>query len=618
MTTVGMLVGNYSLYPTGFLNDSFEGFEKKDPYSTKYRLPGEKTPSARERKEVTGPVRKAIVQALTFHGISPHLDQFIEKLPPESVLWKLSKIQKSYLSFTVYILKQMVATGTISPKQAWILFYWQLKKIPQVNEGNYSYTRKIFWQNLRNIVKKDLPKKNMSLLEFEFYARAGKAGFAHFESFQKWSKDFKFYTEIETTEEKKKGGWTIRSHSTTEGPCENLSEAEMDEYKKTLWLEMRILEDQYGVNGLQKEIDSFQCNQGERSSRYSPIGEEIITRIDLFDIESEHEGIGDYLAIIEDAYKSRDIPSLLAFSMIFPFAIPLGLLISKITLKPAGSTIDSGIKAEIGHWIFGGFPILSSARWLSELMDRMNISSFTPRVNMGFDKNISKENLPPEVRTFREGGFYLQTKGIDSSDSERNFPTYPAEPPERIRDEPHVIAEYFERLIRKKIIEAVKNNEIEREEAFKTYRKTGLYVVLLVLEGKTGKEIDSKLENFNLKEINDYYASRKMKFTQQLGQLLIEGQRGRGFYYTDIQIIRIIERIGDKTAIPILEKILSTKEYQEYSYTFESALNAYVRINGQAAIPFLEELIRTIENEDIKKMVIKTLKQLEKGVKKSQ
>jgi len=415
----------------------------RNPWPTKWRLPGHRIDTGRP---IEGTARRCIVHALTFHEIPRHIDTLICTLPSEKVLQRKNPIQRDYLSFTVYSLKQMVAAGTISADTAWSLFYGEWGKINNVIKINFKNQRKALIRQVRKLIGEDNLPKGLSLQEFEFYARAGRAGLAQYERYGKWAKNIIF------------------DRST----CKDMQKAVKSEYRKALWLEMRIIEGQVGMRGLNDDIGKF------------------------------------ILSNTEGTYESIDNRSIKCSIDIY----------RKEISEQAGSPIDTTIKAEIGHWMFDLLMFMSG--WVAELMDRMNIAGYTEAINTAFSNLAGERDLSPEASAFKQGGFYLTSRdrvygrasGIQKSeDLSESYPTYPEEFPEggKCFEEPHMVAEYIERLIRKRIVRGVENGQIRSEDAYKVYRKIGVYVALLGLEGKTKEKILEQIESFNLLEMNEYY-----------------------------------------------------------------------------------------------------------------
>jgi len=412
---------------------------KLNPYPKKYKLPGYSASAGENLQEIDGSARKSIVHSLTFYEIPWDIDAKIDMLPSSQELDAIDDIQKAYLSFTVYDLKQMVAERTISAETAWSLFYVEWGNIKEVTEDNFKGMREAFYMNIE---KRENHNRKLSLLEFEFYAKAGEAGLAKYSRYYKWSERLIF----------------------DEGTCIGMSEAVKDEYRKALWLEMRLIEEQVGFSNIYADIGKF-----------------------IFNVET-----GEYRSQDNTAFKGS-----------------IDLFSKKKISAQSGWSIDSTIKAEMGHWVFDS---LNCEGWVGELMDRMNITGYSENINSDLI-NLQKENLPPEANVFLTGGFYLQSEGKILAKQDAGYPLYPQEfPQERLSsDESHEIAEYVEHMIREQITSAYKKGRIKSGDLYKTYRKIGIYIALLSLEGKRKEEILRRLESFNVAEINEYSSSYKRR-----------------------------------------------------------------------------------------------------------
>jgi hypothetical protein len=397
------------------------------PYPTRWRLPGDKTPSRQQLPAIAGIARKCIAHALTYHEIPPNIDAKIDALPSEEKLEELNPLQRDYLSFTVYNLKHMVAAGTISAETAWTLFFGEWGKVGEVEEGSFAGMRQTFMKNIREDVG-DLAKE-MDLLHFEFYARAGEAGLAQFERFNQWAENLIFDKET----------------------CKDMKNAVKDEYRKALWLEMRIIEGSIGLGDLNDDVQEFEL------SKYSGV------------YKHKKRGIGAVIDVFN------------------------------------GWGIDIIIKAEMGHWMFGLFPI---HRWVDELMDAMNMTGYTKRINDALRlvhlENISLGILPPEGRAFLEGGYNYMD----------NYPVFPDRTLEPRSTNEIIIryerAVFVERAIKERLIIASEKGGIEFDDVYKIYRRMGLYVTILSLEmanvdaEKTKEGILKKIHSFDLNEIDEY------------------------------------------------------------------------------------------------------------------
>jgi len=405
-------------------------------YPKNFRLPGEKTPGRMNLPQIEGTARRCIVHALTWHGIPRAIDSLIESLPKESEITALNPLSRKYLAFSVYSLKQMVAAGTIKPETAWTLFNMEWNGIGQeaICHENFDQRRANFFSKLQlSLNNKNAPT---ILAEFEFWARAGKTGLEQLERYGQWAQKLIFV---------RKG-------------FKQLGEGIKEEYRKALWLEMRLAEEQLGIRGLNKDI-------------------------------------GRMILLKDGAY-------------FFKRRRTIGTTVS----LRSEEGLDSTIKAEMGHWLFELLAFKSP--WAEELMDRMNMAGFT--------RGVNKRTFSPEFRTWREGGYYLAARKVMLDDAEASYQTYPDEfPAERMKaKERHEVAELVERFIRFHLNRAVKNKSIAKNEALGTYKKIGLYVALLKLEGKTKQDILKKVMEMNIKEINRYAREWKPKAVSALERSL--------------------------------------------------------------------------------------------------
>ncbi|MFH1386220.1 MAG: HEAT repeat domain-containing protein [bacterium] len=391
-------------------------------FMTKYRLPGYRG-GPNSLIEVNGVARRNILHALTFHAVSPsRLDYYIEEvLPAEDSLQSLNPLRRAYLSFTVYSIKQMVVAGIVNADTAWSLFYGEWGKIERVEEGTFKGMREAFYRDLHLVRQPDEPPPP-DLLQFELLARAGQAGQAEYGRYTVWAQQLTFDTES----------------------CKNMSEAVKDEYRKALWLEMRLIESRVGMKKINvRDVDAFDFSTSEPRH----CGSKTTACISLFE---------------------------------------------------SFSTVDSIIKAEIGHWMFSLFHVVP---YVSELMDRMNCVGYTSAVG-------GNSNDSPEKRAFYEGGYGISSRG-------ESFPSYPEVfSIGMFGTEAHEVAERIEKNIRLALIRAVSKKIVKREEIYLWYRKLGVYIVLLNLEGKRIAEIEDKIESLNdatVKEVEDYFTNREKK-----------------------------------------------------------------------------------------------------------
>jgi hypothetical protein len=201
-------------------------------YPTRYHLPGYRGET--DLRRVYGTGQRNILHALTFHAVPRNLDHLVENcLPPEEELRDLSPLRRTYVSFAVYSLKQMVASGTIGPDTAWSLFHGEWRRVGQVGSGNFRGMRDAFYRDLHFRVQSDQPLPD--LRQFEFLARAGTAGLAKYERYAGWAQRLVFNTK----------DWP------------DMPEAVKEEYCRALWLEMRLIEDRVGCGITRREIESF-------------------------------------------------------------------------------------------------------------------------------------------------------------------------------------------------------------------------------------------------------------------------------------------------------------------------------------------------------------------------
>jgi HEAT repeat protein len=378
-----------------------------NPYPVKWRLPGHKTNVGTRLEQVA---QRTIVHALTYHEIPPNIDAKIDALPSEESLQALNPLQKDYLSFTVYSLKQMVATGTIAAETAWTLFNAEWGKIRTVKESSFSNMRKAFFNRTLMELTKEFGESQVrnngqglfinsageiDLLAFEFYARAGEEGLAQYEKFSEWSQNLSVYSSTEN----------------------EMSTAVKSEYRKALWTEMRIIEGQVGINcNINSKVQSFvwQLNNGAYSE-------------------------GRIIKGSINAFAGRE-----------------------------GRAIDAIIKAEIGHAMDHAFNGSEKCfhTLLTERTDRTNVAAYTPRVIEAFRDDAKQEIFPPEIRAFVSGGFYVSSRG-------NSFPSYPQGYPKKSMDaaDVHYIAELFDWHIRQSIIS---DANILANKKYHEYRWAGL------------------------------------------------------------------------------------------------------------------------------------------------
>ncbi|MFA5839964.1 MAG: hypothetical protein WC890_04835 [Candidatus Margulisiibacteriota bacterium] len=455
------------------------------PYSQATRLLGDRTSQKIRLNKINGSARRTIAQALTYHGIPQKIYQLIlEKLPSEKQLRATTSTQQQYLSFTVYSLKNMLAAGTISAETAWTMFEGEWNHLDQVEEGNFAGMRRTFWQQARSTMGDSAQTVGRSLLEFEFYARAGQAGLAQFERYGQWAEALLFDQET----------------------CRDMYVDVKDEYRKALWIEMRMIEGQVGIQGMNEDVRMFRYVEA-----YDPEENAVGAKIDVFNGGNA-----------------------------------------------IGAPVDIGIKAEIGHWMFAMFR--DDHREISELMDRMNNAAYTARVADELNQLLCGVGLSPsiETRAFLIGGGYCSALNEKSSDKEAYFPVFPARHPLKIEAgkanvlrteiEDHSAAEYIDQEIRHGLVGAVEVGKIEAKEIYAMYRKTGLYVALLDMEGETMDEILAKIRNINPKEIDSYCDNWKDKRQQGLLTLLNHGDVA-----ARLSAIKLVSRFRERDGNPKID-----------------------------------------------------------------
>jgi hypothetical protein len=295
----------------------------------------------------------------------------------------------------------------------------------------------------------------MDLLKFEFWARAGKAGLGQYERFGQFAQNLVF----------------------DEKTCREMREVVREEYRKALWLEMRIVEDMVGLKGLNEDVGKFILGDG--------------------------------------AYYHLDKRAIEGWVAATPWRGKEGV----------GSTL----RAEIIHWLTALVAIPNP--YIEESQDRTHMPGFTEGVEEAFKGK--KDYLPtPEALTFKDGGYYLVSRGMRLNDPDASYPVYPAEfPEERMgSDEPHEVAEYIERSIRKSVIAAHQKGKVPAERIRETYRRTGIYVAILDLEGKSKEAILAKIEALDIKEIDEYFKLKPGKMIPIYEKLLKSGDHViRGF-----------------------------------------------------------------------------------------
>ncbi|MBN2057684.1 MAG: hypothetical protein JW782_02690 [Candidatus Saganbacteria bacterium] len=431
-------------------------------WPTYYRLPGDKTPSRAHLPAIKGVARSSIVHALTFHALPFQVDRVIDGLPATEQLDSLPELGKQYLSFSVYALKQMVAAGAISANTAWNIFSHDLVRASLVDEGNYSETRRDFLREAFNLSVRGDGLADISdngLLLFEFLARAGQAGLAQFNKFSDWSQQLVFDEET----------------------CRDLSEPVRDEYRKALWLEMRLIERQIGLPAFNADLEKFSL--GSPGGLYK---------------DNSITGSVDIFKVYDLNYNAE-----------------------------AGLPVDSIIKAEIGHWMFGrlglkefDFPGGFPGRLISELMHRMHHAAYTPRIARLME-TLPQDQLPPEALTFLSGQFLSEIM-TPPSVWQDFFPVYPISFPAKLADffsqmRTHpdrgnilgvveIGAEYLDSIIRFRLVRALRQGEINCRQLYPLYRRLGVYVAMLHLGGKLDIEIVDRIGDLDQADISRYFA----------------------------------------------------------------------------------------------------------------
>ena len=436
------------------------------PKINRYRQVGDLTTRGYQC-DIEGHARRTIAQALCFHGPLPsNFDFLVENyLPKEAELMELCSVHYDagqYLSFTVYSLKQMVAAGTVSVGTAWSLFHQEWQTIEEVNEHNIAEHRTKFLMQVRDRAEETNLTSGQSLQRFEFWARAGEAGLAQFERYGKWAEALVF----------------------DQASCAGMEDDIKDEYRKALWLEMRLIEGQVGISGTNKDVTKFILNRANEAKFHPGKSPAVECSIDIF---------------------------------------------NQLISAQSGAAIDSAIKAEVGHWMFDRFSV--DYDWVAELMDRMNMTGYTMRVAQAYDQDLSLGEISLEVLVFRFGGFYLQselmahrlevewTRGMWSTSIAAPKAAFPVGPhgfsPLRLRStEEHEVAEFVESKIRQVIgdkIEA-KDPDCDPAKAYQIYRKIGVYIALLNLKHPRSKdEIVEILDQLDLAKVEKYYRSWRVR-----------------------------------------------------------------------------------------------------------
>ncbi len=475
-----------------------------NPYPVKWRLPGHNTDVG---TTIDGVARRGIVHALTFHEIPRGIDKLIDKkLPKEKELQALTQLQKDYLSFTVYSIKQMVAVGTISAETAWTLFNAEWGRAQQVEDSNFAGMRQGFWQGTYNSLSREFGDMDEAdLLRFEFLARAGKAGLAQYERYKEWT-----FNMVD--------GGVLR-----------------EEYRKGVWLEKKMLEEKLGLSGLTKDIEAFELNREAGSFKYNQDGWSVVEgSVDLF---------------------------------------------GKETSAQSGDAIDSCLKAEVGHWIFGFHRF--NSRWFEELVDRMNMSAYTERVTKVL-ASCPEELYPPEVQAFISGGYFLSSGKTSGSKKEWGFPVYPQRFPIKgqLFSEKHKIAEYLEQHIRQRILLL---SEGQSWDLNRIYCLVYKQVALLELQGKTTMEILGEIALFDPRKVSELEVDSQIKayklfMDKKWDDILAFGRAAvpvlaeiafKNNGLDDLLAINMLDKIAGADSKDIMVRALSHKDFTIRSFAAE-------------------------------------------------
>jgi len=447
---------------------------RSGPFPNRYRLPGERIPERLHIAKLKGVVTRCITFELTYHGIPRDIDRLIERIPSEAMLAALKPMKNEYMSFTLYSLSHMLAAGTLSPEVAWTINNGELRKLIKddndITSKDYKGMRVAFLDQIIRAVSREVGKDEftklqskylsakeggLDLLKFEFWARAGKTGLDQYERFGQFTQNLVF--------DKK--------------TCKEMREVVREEYRKALWLEMRIVEDMVGLKGLNEDVGKFILGDG--------------------------------------AYYHLDNRAIEGWVAATPWRGKEGV----------GSTLRS----EIMHWLTALIAIPNP--YIEESQDRTHMPGFTEGVEEAF-KGKKNYQPTPEALTFKDGGYYLVSRGMRLNDPDACYPVYPAGfPEERISsDEPHEVAEYIEKRIRESVIAAHQQGKITADRVRETYRRTGIYVAILDLEGKSKEEILAKIDALDLIEIDEYFKLKPGKMIPIYEKLLKSGDHViRGF-----------------------------------------------------------------------------------------
>lgn len=317
-------------------------------------------------------------------------------------------------------------------------------------------------------------------------------------------------------------------------------EAIREEYRQALWLEMEWVKKQTGLEQINLYPRVFQLSYDRAAFNAETLT--IIGSIDIF---------------------------------------------RKAILNQAGYSVDSNFKAEIGHWLFDIFDL--SYNWVSELMDRMNLTGYRAQENA--------QKAAPEMLIFAGGGYFLSSRSRPLPSQFEDFPQ------EKIKDtEEHIVAERVDCLIRQRLVKACQDpaSGVNQTTMFACYRKIGLYIAVLNLEGKSQEEILDKIEKLDMQEINDYYVNYKNKalpiFTEKLGDKSI---KVRAF------AARAIGQIGSSADIPSL---LAQLEKGEDKNVVAEIYGALGLLGNESVVPLLTAaLAEKYQKEEIKQRICTAL-----------
>lgn len=437
---------------------------------------------------ILGTVRRNIAFDLCWHELLPakgaplyrpsnrnfqQIDFVLERLPSEERLQGLNDVERDYLSYTVYGLKQMLASKAINANDAWDLFYSEWDKLDQgkITEESFDNVRESFLQDvfvreikstnaflyrlfidlscsqtftpelgeLRDCLETALSGASLrevsipsgkSLLLFELCLRAGvKVGLSQYEEYAEWSNSLEFQGER----------------------CSDMNEARRDERRKALWIEMRLIEERTGLSNFNSDVKFF-----------------------------------------VDSKKGQFVGGTDFFALNHPNKV-----VATVNLFEWEGPIDAILRAEIGHWLFAAFRLSSGPVPASEAADRFNIV-FSPRVEEAF--RIEDERFrSPEGNVIRTGGYFMSSGGA-------RFPSFPAEFPtvdKNPKDMNHIGAERMVDLALTKL----RDEDLLGRGFYSTFRRVGDYVSILGLDHHYHTAIDERLLELDLEIVDAYYES---------------------------------------------------------------------------------------------------------------